>query len=141
MSDKQQTGKCLCGDVKVTITKEHKEAATCHCEMCRRWCSGPMMAIHVGKDVVFEGEDNIATYRSSEWAERAFCKTCGTSLYYRLIDADDIILAVGLLDRQQDLALTSQIFIDEKPDFYDFANETETLTGAQVFARYAPPQE
>ncbi len=29
-----------------------------------------------------------------------------------------------------DLSMGSQIFIDEKPDYYDFANKTKMMTGA-----------
>jgi len=29
-----------------------------------------------------------------------------------------------------------QVFIDEKPSMYRFANETEDMTGAEVFAKY-----
>ena len=36
-------------------------------------------------------------------------------------------------------AFTSQIFIDEKPAYYDFANKTHNMTGAEVFAAFAPP--
>ena len=32
--------------------------------------------------------------------------------------------------------MKSQIFIDEKPEFYDFANETPKLTGKEVFDLY-----
>ena len=39
------------------------------------------------------------------------------------------------------LRFKSQIFIDEKPDWYTFANETENMTGAEVFAMYAPKEE
>jgi hypothetical protein len=37
------------------------------------------------------------------------------------------------------MVLTSQIFIDEKPAYYTFANQTKTMTGAEVFAMFAPP--
>jgi hypothetical protein len=29
-----------------------------------------------------------------------------------------------------------QVFIDEKPGFYCFANETHTMTGAELFAQF-----
>jgi hypothetical protein len=48
---------------------------------------------------------------------------------------------VGLLDEQEPLLLDQQVFIDEKPSFYSFANETKNLTGAEVFAQYAAPSE
>jgi hypothetical protein len=30
-------------------------------------------------------------------------------------------------------------FIDEKPSFYNFSNETTNMTGAEFFAMFAPP--
>lgn len=134
------TGRCLCGAVKVTIAPKNMDVGICHCSMCRRSSSGPHMAIDVGQDIEIEGNDHVTVYRSSEWAERAFCATCGSHLYYRLVEADDYIVSVGMLDDQSGLDLKNQVFIDEKPDFYDFANETKTMTGAEVFAQYAPPE-
>ena len=136
--DTNVTGKCLCGAVKVTLTGDHKEVGICHCGMCRRWSSGPLMAVDVGQDIEIEGRENVATYRSSEWAERAFCKTCGSNLYYRIVEADQCIVSAGILDEEDGLALGIQVFIDEKPQFYDLANDTKTMTGAEVFAMYGP---
>ena len=142
MSDNDKaTGRCLCGAVTITLTGEHKEVGICHCTMCRRWSGAPLMALEVGTEIEIAGKDHVTAYRSSEWAERAFCKTCGTNLYYRLVDAGGYVLCAGVLDDQDDLVLTSQIFIDEKPGYYAFANETATMTGAEVFAMYAPLQD
>ena len=135
----KRTGRCLCGAVKITLKGDHREVGVCHCAMCRRWGSGPNMAIEAGQDIEIEGRDQVTAYRSSDWAERAFCRTCGSNLYYRIVEADQYFLCAGVLDNPEGLVLTSQIFIDEKPAFYGFANETKTMTGAEVFALYAPP--
>ena len=82
---------------------------------------------------------NLGVYRSSEWAERAFCKQCGTPLFYRLIGQDMYFVSAEAFDNRDDYALKSQIFIDEKPAYYDFANKTHNMTGAEVFAAFAPP--
>ena len=143
LSDKNSrtTGRCLCGAVTVTLAKQHKDVGVCHCGMCRRWGSGPAMALDVGSDIEIDGKEHVTTYRSSEWAERAFCRTCGSNLYYRVVEADDYVICAGILDDQADLSLTSQIFIDSKPEFYEFANETKNMTGDEVFAMYAPPDD
>jgi len=139
MSDNgKATGRCLCGTVKIRLTGDHKDVSVCHCAMCRRWGSGPNMAIDVGNGIEIEGKEHVTGYRSSDWAERAFCTKCGSNLYYRIVEADHYVLCAGILDDQAGLALTSQVFIDDKPDFYDFANETRNMTGAEVFAMYAP---
>jgi hypothetical protein len=134
---REQTGGCLCGKVRFRVTQPVGEVGACHCSMCLRWCGGPILAIHSEGPVEFEGEENIVRYRSSEWAERGFCGNCGSNLFYYLIPKGDYILSAGALDDRDGLELVSQIFIDEKPDWYAFANEVETLTGAEMFARVA----
>lgn len=128
-------GHCLCGGITVS-SGDHKEVNLCHCAMCRRWSGGPMFAVHGGKGVRFTGMTPVA-YRSSEWAERGFCPTCGTHLFYHLLPTDEYILSAGLF-QDQGFELTGQIFIDEKPDFYALKNDTPTLTGQQVFEQFAP---
>lgn len=131
-------GNCLCGAVTIWVGAAHTDVGVCHCTMCRRWAGGPNMAVEVGKDLVIDGLEAITTYRSSEWAERAFCQTCGSNLYYRIVEGDTYVVCAGLFEDASDMEMKSQIFIDEKPDFYAFANQTPTMTGAEVFALYAP---
>ncbi len=131
-------GNCLCGAVTIRGGAGHTDVGICHCAMCRRWGSGPNMALDVGKDLVIDGFESITTYRSSEWAERAFCRTCGSNLYCRIVEDDTYAVCAGLFDETGGMELTSQIFIDEKPDVFAFANETRTMTSAEVVAQYAP---
>jgi hypothetical protein len=99
-----------------------------------------MLAVHCGPDVRFSGTDHIAVYASSEWAERAFCKRCGTHLYYKLLATGEYFIPAGVFD-SNDFELASQIFIDRKPGYYSFANPTPMLTEQQVFEQYAPPAD
>lgn len=132
------TGQCLCGSVKIFAAQANTSVGACHCNMCRQWTGGPLMAVDCGNDVSFEGAEHITCFTSSEWAERAFCKKCGSHLFYKLTISGQYIVPVGLLDMPQPLAFDHQIFIDEKPEFYCFANETKNMTGAEVFAQYQP---
>lgn len=45
-------------------------------------------------------------------------------------------MAAGIFDDIDDVVFDHQIFIDEKPDNYQFANETHNLTGEEVFAQF-----
>jgi hypothetical protein len=132
-------GGCLCGAVRFTAAPKNKEFDVCHCNMCRRWCAGPFLALECGAKVQIEDRSNLGIYRSSEWAERGFCKVCGTPLFYRLVDSDSYAVSVEAFDDRSGLSMHSQIFIDEKPDYYDFANKTKMMTGAEAFAAFAPP--
>ncbi len=133
----ERSGGCLCGAVRFTA-EVGEEFTACHCDMCRRWGGGPGMGIH-GHAVHFEGAENIARYRSSDWAERGFCRICGSSLFYKMFEDEKYELILGALDDQEGLVMTRQIYIDQKPGHYEFANKTSTLTGAEVWALYAAP--
>ncbi len=94
------------------------------------------MAVNCGTDVTFEGEDNITVYDSSSWAERGFCSGCGSHLFYRLKQSNQHIIPAGLFDEQDSFVFDNQVFIDKKPSFYSFANETNDMTEAEVFEKY-----
>lgn len=134
------TGRCLCGGVKFSAEAETLDVTACHCDMCRRWSAGPFMEVNC-KNVQFEGEDHVGRIRSSDWAERGYCKACGSNLFYHIIGGEDYQLSAGLLDDQTSLQLTMQVFIDRKPPFYEFSNTTKMMTQAEVFALYAPPPQ
>lgn len=131
-------GHCLCGKVKFIANNMNNSVGVCHCSMCRRWTGGPIMAVSCGTDVVFEGEDAIKVYSSSDWAERGFCADCGSNLFYRLKGSGEHFMAAGLFENDEDFVFESQVFIDEKPKYYCFSNETSNMTAAEVFAKYAP---
>jgi hypothetical protein len=109
--------------------------------MCRKWGGGAFLAVECGSDVSFKGEDNIGVYQSSEWAERGFCQKCGSHLFYRLKQNNQYFMPVGLFDNSEGLIFEHQVFIDEKPEYYSFANETKNMTGAELFAQFAPTLE
>ncbi len=131
-------GACLCGAVKVTVTADKPCVSVCHCDMCRRWSAGPFMALNC-RVVNFEGQENISRIRSSDWAERGFCKKCGSNLFYHIVDASAYQMAAGLFDDQSVMRMSVQVFTDFKPSFYEFANKTKMMTGADVIALFAPP--
>ncbi|MDH3689663.1 MAG: GFA family protein [Gammaproteobacteria bacterium] len=137
----EANGSCLCGATGTNAKNVSKNVGACHCSMCRKWAGGPLLAVDCGTEVSFEGEENISVFDSSEWAERGFCNKCGSHLFYRLKDSKQYIMPVGLFEDDRMFVFDHQIFIDEKPSFYRFANETEDMTGAEVFAKYAPPSE
>ena len=97
------------------------------------------MEVPCGLDVTIDGEEFVSVYDSSAWAERGFCSKCGTHLFYRLKESRQHMVPVGLLEDDEQLIFESQVFINAKPGFYKFSNKTQDMTGAEVFAKYAPP--
>lgn len=139
----QINGKCLCGSVELEIELANPDLdiAACHCSRCRNWLGGPMLAFDSGVLISISDESCVTRYDSSEWAERAFCNKCGTSLFYYLKPADQYHFSIGLFDNDVPVKLSHQIFIEEKPEYYSFSNQTENMTGAEVFAHFEGAQE
>jgi len=140
MSDTtQMNGGCLCGAIRITANTASNSVGACHCGMCRRWGGGPFMEVNCGDDVSIDGKENVSVFDSSAWAERGFCSICGTHLFYRIKETKQHMMPVGLFGENDKLDFDTQVFIDEKPPYYRFADETKEMTGAEVFALYAPP--
>ncbi|GHE22006.1 GFA family protein [Halomonas urumqiensis] len=135
-ADNTHHGACLCGAVRIAASPKSDKFGACHCSMCRKWGGGPLFAVECEADMQLEGAENVATFGSSEWAERGFCKQCGTHLFYRLKEGGHVAIPVGLLDDHRPWRFAEQIFIDQKPSYYAFADNTRNLTGEEVFAQY-----
>lgn len=127
------TGKCLCGAVSITITSMRREVDICHCDMCRR-TYGSFGAMVAGAEFSIQGEPNVGTYVSSDWAERSFCKVCGSALWYRFTPTNFYSFAAGHFALPAGLPIKQQIFVEEKPDWYDLAQESPMKTGEEVIA-------
>lgn len=136
MSD-DKIHRCLCGETGIRLHSHTQELGACHCSMCRKWSGGPFLTLKIDSGVSVEGEPNVGYFQSSEWAERAFCKLCGTHLFYRVKQNGEAYVPAGLLESDSELTFDHQIFIDEKPKYYNFAEATHNLTGAEVFAAFA----
>lgn len=127
----QRTGSCLCG----SVTFEAETMPTmqaCHCSMCRKWGSGPFMAVPC-KSASFRGP--VSRFASSPGVERGFCSTCGSNLFFHAGGPIHAI-PVSLFDDPSDLPFRAEIYIDDKPDTYAFANDTKKMTGAEFEAKF-----
>jgi hypothetical protein len=132
------TGRCLCGVVTFSAKHVEHEHHACHCSMCRRWSGGAFLGAACD-DVTFAGTEHLRRFASSEWAERGFCGTCGTTLFYFLKPTQTYTMSVGAFDDQTPFRLTREIFIDRKPPGYAFVGDHERWTEAETFARLTPP--
>jgi hypothetical protein len=135
----QHRGHCLCGAVRFSAEHVETDHHACHCGMCRRWSGGsPFFATEV-RGLVLEGTEHLGTYASSDWAERGFCRSCGTTLYYYLRPTQAYMMSVGAFDDPSKFRLVREIFIDRKPDGYAFAGDHPRWTESETFERLTPP--
>ena len=57
--------------------------------------------------------------------------------FYHQLKSETYVLSLGLFQDHSDFIFESQIFIDRKPDYYEFANDTVNLTQQQLFDKFA----
>ncbi len=139
MSETQKaTGSCLCGSVTITTSAMSRKLTACHCDMCRKWTGGPLLSVNCGSDVTFNSEENVCVYESSDWAERGFCMKCGSGLFYRFKENQQYYIPIGLFENCEGTSFEMQYFIDRKPEYYSFSNETKTMTEEEVWATFSP---
>ena len=139
----RRSGRCLCGSVTFTVSVPDPTYSICHCGYCRRWSGGPLMSVHCPGDVAFQSDTDLAWYRSTEWAERGFCRTCGSSLFWRMAEDPGamLIVSVDALEDADDITLHRHIYVDAKPDRYEFADDRPRITEAELMAELGIPAD
>ena len=138
------SGSCLCGAVKFEVNAEHDDDGVhidvCHCSMCQRQLGGPLFGVTLDGPPRIADDSTLQVFGSSQWAERMFCKTCGSNLFFRMKDGDMYTVHAGALDKIPDPNFSLEIFTDDKPDYYDFAGCRKRMTGEEAMAAFASGQ-
>ena len=116
-------GSCNCGSVKFEVAGELHPPDACHCSQCRKqsghfWASTDVQR----KDLTITGSDHINWFRSSERVQRGFCSTCGSFLFWEVLEGDSIAIAMGAIDSPTGTDLAVHIFVADKGDYYEIAD-------------------
>ena len=130
-------GRCLCGDVTIEIDGGHVAAVgACHCFICQQW-SGALYATFDARADAVTVTGEVARFRSSDHAERAFCPTCGAHLWYRNVmrEAAAYELMAGLFREAAGFPLVSEIYVDQAPAYVSLAGDHPRKTAAEYEAR------
>jgi hypothetical protein len=113
------TGSCLCGAVHFKTTGRLRGVVYCHCSQCRKQTGHYYAATNVpDANLAIDGAENITWYRSSDFAERGFCRTCGSALFWKPRDHDYTSVLAGLFDEPTGLTEDCHIFLADKGDYY-----------------------
>ena len=129
------TGGCQCGAVRYALYAEPTNPHVCHCRMCQK-AFGNYFAPFVGlppKDFAWvKGTPGL--FRSSEAAERGFCRDCGTPLSYRAAGRDRISVSLGSLDDPARLAPLKQFGVESRLPFMATLAELPEVRTEDYFA-------
>lgn len=127
-------GRCLCGAVTLYLGRHAEAVSVCHCSMCRRWTGFAMAVVAAGAEEM-RVEGPVARYRSSEFAERAWCERCGTHLWVR-DDGGDYDVMPGLFEAAQDFPLVREVYADRAMASARLAGEHPRVTAADYEASH-----
>ena len=134
-------GNCLCGAVTLRATMSKPMLRACHCDMCRRQNSAMFVSMNADQDGL-EITGPVTVYPSSEWAERGFCATCGSTLFYSTRHDGARYPAAGLFDDLGDAALKVEFYADACPDAYALADKGQRkLTTDETIALFTGGSE
>jgi hypothetical protein len=116
----EHTGSCNCKGVRFRTRGPLRELSACHCTQCRKQTGLHYVATNVTLDrITIEGADEITWYNASTFAQRGFCRICGSALFWRRNGADNISIVAGAFDTPTNLRIAYHIYCADKADFYD----------------------
>lgn len=117
------TGGCLCGAVRYEVKGPLRDVVNCHCSMCQRLHGnfGPHSKARK-VNITITHDAGLAWYKTSEVAQRGFCRVCGSSLFWEPFDLDATGIIAGSLDGPTGLRTIGHIFVGEKCDFYEITD-------------------
>ena len=130
-------GGCQCGAVRFRIAALGR-ASICHCRMCQKAFGSffaPLAGVPPRDFAWLRGTPGV--FRSSQAAERGFCRDCGTPLFFRYVDKDRISISLGSLDEPARVAPARQYGVESRLPYV--ATLTQ-LPGSRTEDEVPPPE-
>ena len=129
--NKITNGGCLCGAVRYEVVGPLRDVVNCHCSMCQRLHGnfGPHSKARK-TNITVTKDDGLAWYKTSEIAQRGFCRNCGSGLFWEPFELDATGIIAGTLDGPSELKTIGHIFVSEKSDFYEIDDNMPQFDGS-----------
>ena len=109
-------GGCLCGKLQYESSSAPVEKGYCHCSICRKSTSAPVVAFASFPVMNFKyssGQPGI--YYSSESGQREFCSNCGTPIAHRRrFNPTTVDVNSGTLDDVESVVPDFHIYLDNQ---------------------------
>ena len=125
---KKLTGKCMCGAVVFEFRADREDVTECHCGQCRAWSGHRWASLNAPFESlqIKISEEALGGYKSSDYARRGFCKSCGSSLFWHADKLDDhkhrIAVSAGAIEKGAPMKLAEHIFVADKGHYYEIAD-------------------
>lgn len=118
-------GGCLCGAVRYRASAQPVRGVICHCSMCRKHSGAPALAfVHFPTESFTWLTSEPSWYRSSPFAERGFCPSCGSTLAMREeILKDRVQVCVGSLDESHRVKINDHVWTREQLPWFEIKDD------------------
>ena len=125
--DKAITGGCACSAVRYALNSVPFDTGWCHCTTCRGVSGAPAMVFTTvpAEDFVFtKGADKVATFASSSFGRRQFCRLCGTPLTIKVVHQPETVdLSAATLDEPELVEPGFHIFYASRIGWFETADD------------------
>ena len=125
MNDTTIEGGCLCGAVRWRSSAAPVRCVICHCESCRRHSGAPCLSfVHFPAEAFEWTAGEPTRYRSSRFAERGFCATCGSTLtMHEEVLGDRVQVALGSMDRPDLASPDDHVWTRSRIAWFEIADD------------------
>jgi hypothetical protein len=114
------SGRCLCGGVRYGVTGALRPVIDCHCVRCRRFTGHHMAATSAATaDVDIIDSDQCLAWFSVPGAAYGFCRSCGSSLFWRSdVTPDRLSICAGTLASPTHLRTVEAWWVSQASDYH-----------------------
>lgn len=128
-SSKKLTGGCQCGALRYEWLEKPKFSSICYCRMCQKASGQPFMGLTGGKPEHLRWTRGVLSiFKSSNMAERGFCRDCGTPLTYMFEGTGNISVTINSLDEPEAAPPTRQYGVESKVSWVDGIHALPAVT-------------
>lgn len=113
-------GSCLCGQISFSTPGPLRPVVACHCQQCRKTTGHHVAATSAPRETI-NITGSVTWFKSSDTAQRGFCGTCGSQMFWDGPGKNMSIMA-GCIDGETGVTLAGHIFCADKGDYYDIAD-------------------
>ena len=131
-------GNCLCGAIEFSAKLPSRWVAHCHCTMCQK-AGGSAFITWVGLGennfAIHDSNEQLQWFQSSDEAQRGFCKTCGSVLFFKSSRwPDEIHVTLANVKTQVDRAPQMHAFWDSHVDWVHIDDDLPRKTAQQILS-------
>lgn len=117
----ERSGRCLCGAVHFTLTREPLATRICWCRDCQHLAANGSVNLMVDSDalqITGEVADYVKTADSGNRITRQFCPVCGTQLFARSSARPQFaVVRAGNLDEPSSIRPAMNIWASSAPEW------------------------